>query len=292
MDITSIQAFLMVAREQSFSRASERLFVTQPAVSKRVAALESELGVTLFNRVARTVSLTEAGRQLIGKAQQVVEQAEELQRYALNLNDEIRGDLSISISHHAGLHRMPPVLKEFNQKYPQVKLDIQFEDSDQAFHSVEVGDIEFGVLTLPADMPRWIKAEVVWIDDLQLVVANDHPLAQLAQPTLLDLAKYPGVLPNEDTETHQIILREFEREGLPLQVQMETNNLETLKMLVGVGLGWSLLPDTMFDQERFKEVKINCPLTRNLGIVLHSKRSLSNAAAALREMIIGSKTTQ
>lgn len=294
MDIASIQAFLAVARERSFSRASERLFITQPAVSKRVASLESELGVTLFNRVARTVSLTEAGQQLLAKAQEVVDHSEELQRYASNLNDEITGDLSIAISHHAGLHRMPPVLRQFNQQYPQVKLDIRFEDSEQAFHSVEIGDIEFGVLTLPTELPKWIKAEVVWPDDLQIVVADDHPLATVTNPSLADISTYPAVLPNKDTETHQIIQREFDREKLQLQVQMETNNLETLKMLVGVGLGWSLLPTNMLQQQdinnqrSLKQVAIQRSLQRNLGIVLHSKRSLSNAASALRHMILES----
>jgi len=133
MDILALQAFIAVARHESFSKASEQLFVTQPAISKRVASLEEELGTRLFNRVARQISLTEAGKQLLPKAQDLVDQAEDMQRYASNLSSDISGNLSVAIAHHIGLHRMPPILKEFNQRYPKVDLDIRFEDSDQAF---------------------------------------------------------------------------------------------------------------------------------------------------------------
>lgn len=286
MDISTLQAFIAVARDQSFSKASERLFVTQPAVSKRVAALESELGVELFNRVARTVNLTEAGKQLLEKAQDLVSQAEELQRYASNLNDDISGNLSVSLSHHIGLHRMPPVLREFNQLYPKVDLDIRFEDSDQAFHSVEQGDIEFGVMTLPRLMPARITSQTVWTDDLQIVVANDHELVGEKSIDIQSLAAYSCVLPSRNTETYQIMARRFEAAGLQMKAQMETNNLETLKMLVEAGIGWSLLPSTMLKSDDITVLPSGLELRRELGMVFHSRRSLSNAAQALKNLIL------
>ncbi len=286
MDISMLHAFIAVARDQSFSKASERLFITQSAVSKRVAALEAELGVELFNRVARTVSLTEAGKQLLNKARDLVTQAEELQRYASNLNDDISGDLSVSLSHHIGLHRMPPVLREFNQLYPKVALDIRFEDSDQAFHSVEQGDIEFGVMTLPRLIPERIQSQTVWIDDLQIVVANDHELVGKKHVHIQDLAAYSCVLPSRNTETYQIMARQFDAAGMLMNAQMETNNLETLKMLVAAGIGWSLLPSTMLDSDDVTVLSSGLGLTRELGMVFHSRRSLSNAAQALKDLIV------
>ena len=98
MDISALQAFIAVARYESFSKASEALFITQPAVSKRVASLEDELGAQLFNRIARQISLTEAGKQLLPKAQDLVHQAEDMQRYASNFQDEISGNLSLAIA--------------------------------------------------------------------------------------------------------------------------------------------------------------------------------------------------
>ena len=291
MDISTLQAFIAVARDQSFSKASERLFITQPAVSKRVAALESELGVELFNRIARTVSLTEAGKQLLSKAQELVDQAEELQRYASNLNEDISGNLSVSLSHHIGLHRMPPVLREFNRLYPNVNLDIRFEDSDQAFHAVEQGDIEFGVLTLPSTIPEKITSQVIWTDQLRVVVAKDHELANQSPVSLGALASCSCVLPSLNTETYQIMARQFDAQSLQMRVQMETNNLETLKMLVAAGIGWSLLPNTMLSGEELAAnelsvLDIELELTRELGMVFHARRSLSNAAQALKTLIV------
>lgn len=274
-----------MARYKSFSKASDYLFVTQPAVSKRVASLEAELGVELFNRIARTVSLTEAGKQLLGRAQELVNQADELQRYASNLNEDISGNLSISVSHHIGLHRMPPVLRSFNERYPDVNLDIRFEDSDQAFNSVEQGDIEFAVITLPQILPAKINAQVVWVDELHIVASQDHDLAKKSKVTLSDLARYSCVLPSRDTETHQIMLRLFSSSDLEMKLQMETNSLETLKMLVGAGIGWSLLPSSMLKDSELLVVDVGYSLRRNLGMVFHSKRSLSNAARALSDLI-------
>lgn len=311
MDIAALNAFIAVARDGSFSKASERLHITQPAVSKRVASLEVELGVELFNRVARSISLTEAGKQLLPKAQDLVSLSSELQRYASNLNDDISGDLSVSIAHHVGLYRMESILHEFNKRYPNVTLDIRFEDSEQAFNSVEHGDIEFGVITLPSVLPDKIHSEIVWVDDLNIVVAHDHKLAQqqIAQQqrsqqqrsqlkgeqenqqgrvSIENLADYACVLPTRETETHQIMQRLFSSHQLNMQVQMETNSLETLKMLVGAGLGWSLLPSTMLSSGDLTILDLGVNLTRNLGLVSHSKRSLSNAAQALRGLIRGS----
>ncbi len=283
MDISALQAFIAVARHESFSKASEQLFVTQPAVSKRVASLEEELGAQLFNRIARRISLTEAGKQLLPKAQDLVHQAEDMQRYASNLTDDISGNLSVAIAHHIGLHRMPPILKEFNLRHPKVTLDIRFEDSDQAYMAVEHGDIEFAIITLPQTLPDKLTKETVWDDELDIMVSPDHPLATTTDVNLLTLSQYPCVLTSPDTETHQVIRREFQKQELPINVQMQTNNLETLKMLTGAGLGWSLLPKTMRDRS-LKSLDLGLRLSRELGLVAHSRRSLSNAALALRAL--------
>lgn len=285
MDIASLNAFLAVARDSSFSKASHRLHITQPAVSKRVASLEQELGVALFNRVAKVVSLTEAGKQLLPKARDLVNQATELHKIATNLSDEIKGNLSVSIAHHIGLYRMQAILREFNLSYPLVNLDIRFEDSEQAFASVEQGDIEFGVITLPKNLPSNIGAEVIWRDELRVVVANDHPLAAQAVCQVKDLANYRCVLPTKETETHQIMNRLFEKHQLELTTHIETNSLETLKMMVGARLGWSLLPTSMLTNQDLAILPIEEELSRKLGLVFHNKRTSSNAANALKELI-------
>lgn len=285
MDISTLEAFIAVARHRSFSKASTQLFVTQPAVSKRVAALEEELQVELFNRIARQISLTEAGEQLLPKAQELINQAEDMRRYSQNLNSDVSGTLSVSISHHIGLHRMPPVLKRFNHLYQNAKLDIRFEDSEQAFNAVEQGDIEFAVITLPSELPDSLVVESAWHDDLHVVAAHEHGLIRQGKSGLKALAKFPAVLPSADTETYKVIARQFEQQRLALNTQMTTNNLETLKMLAVAGIGWTVLPKIMLSDD-LVTISIGRPLSRRLGIIYHKKRSLSNAAKALKDLIL------
>lgn len=288
MDIVTLEAFLNVARYQSFSKASVSLHITQPAVSKRVAALEAELGTQLFNRINRQISLTDAGAQLLPRAQELVNQAKDMRRYASSLSEGVSGSLSVAISHHIALYRMPPILRRFNQQYGQVELDIRFEDSEQAYSSVERGDIEFAIITLPSELPENLRAEVAWHDQLHVVVGEDHPLSNRQNLTLKDLSSHPCVLPAANTETHQIMLREFEQEGLEMLVQMSTNNLQSLKMLVVAGFGWSLLPQTMLDED-LQVLDCGRTLGRDLGLVMHRKRSLSNAAQAMKQMVLGAQ---
>lgn len=288
MEISALKAFIAVARCQSFSAAGRELHLTQPAVSKRVAALEQELAVKLFHRIARQVTLTEAGKQLLPRAQELTAQADDMQRYAANLNSDISGTLSVAIAHHVGLHRMPPILRQFNQQYSQVALDIQFEDSDQAFHMVEQGEIEFAVITLPSKLPERLHRETVWEDPLQIVIGPDHPLAGRHRVDFSKLLDYPCVLPERTTETHRIMHRLATHKGLQLAVQMQTNNLESLKMLVAAGIGWSALPTTMIDQS-VSTLDANVSIKRDLGLIFHHQRSLSNAAQALVELIRGAR---
>ena len=124
MDLTSLNTFLAIAESGSFSEAGERLHLTQPAVSKRIAALESQLGVRLFDRVGREVSLTEAGRALLPRAYQILNVLDDTRRALTNLSGEVSGRLVLATSHHIGLHRLPPLLRAFTRAHPQVALDM------------------------------------------------------------------------------------------------------------------------------------------------------------------------
>ena len=116
-------------------------------------------------------------------------------------------------------------------------------------------------------------------------MAADHPLARVAKLTLSDLQRYACVLPNKETETHKIVARSFEEQDHTLNVQMQTNSLETLKMLVGTGIGWSVLPAKMLEDGNLVSLKLDTQLNRSLGFVYHSKRTQSNAATALMASI-------
>ncbi len=285
MDTQSLTAFMAVAESGSFSAAAERLFLTQPAVSKRIAQLEQQLGTRLFDRVGRRIRLTEAGQALLPPARQVLLDLEDMSRAISNLTGTVSGTLRIGTSHHIGLHRLPPVLRRFSREYPDVKLDIHFIDSEEAWEAVLHGDLEMGVVTLPPQPDPRLHSQSVWQDPLVFMAAPEHPLARLDRVPLETLTGYSAILPSPVTFTRRIVESLFEEQALTLNISMSTNYLETIHMMVSIGLGWSVLPETMLDDSVVRlNVDTALPV-RRLGVVTHPGRSRSNAAGAFLDIL-------
>ena len=284
MNNQNLKAFITVAECNSFSVAADRLYLTQSAISKRIAQLEQQIGKRLFDRIARQVSLTEAGVELLPRAQRILTEYENALQAINDLSGEASGTLRLAISHHLGLHRLPSILKQFALQFPNVTLDIEFTDSEKAYDQVLHGETEVAVITLALDSHHNINSKKIWRDPLQFVCANDHPLAMLQQPALEDLAKYPIILPGLNTYTGRIIQNLFHQQGIPLKSTMSTNYLETISTMVEIGLGWSVLPETLvrdlcvmpFDQ---------LSIARELGYIHHNNRSLSNAAVEFLNLL-------
>lgn len=280
MDIANLAAFLAIADSGSFSSAAERLHLTQPAVSKRIGLLEAELRVRLFDRLGRQVVLTEAGQALRPRAQRILEDLQDARRLLDTLGGEVAGTLSLATSHHIGLHRLPPLLRQFASRHPEATLDIRFLDSEQAYAQVLQGEVELAVSTLGPDTTPPLRTVPIWDDPLQLVVAPDHPLARRPSLTLQEVIAYPAVLPDRDTFTHRIVAALFAAHGLPLRLRMTTNYLETIKMLVSVGLAWSVLPQTLLDAQVVALPLPGVVFQRRLGHVTHGGRTRSRVAQA------------
>jgi DNA-binding transcriptional LysR family regulator len=285
MDTQGLAAFLAVADGASFSGAAQRLHLSQPAISKRVANLERQLGHRLFDRVGRRVLLTEAGQTLLPHAQRFLHDLEDGRRALSHLSRRLGGRLSIGTSHHIGLHRLPPVLKAFTHAHPDVDLDLHFMDSEVACRAVAAGKLELGIVTLPLEPLPELETRLVWKDPLSVVVARDHPLARKRRVRLTELAPYPAVLPDAATYTHRIIKAELARHGVTVRVRLATNYLETLKMLVGIGLGWSVLPISMLDRTLQPLATPGFAPRRELGVAWHRKRTLSAPARRLIEQL-------
>lgn len=287
MDINALKAFLAVAETASFSVAAEQLHLTQPAVSKRVASLEEELNTRLFDRISRKISLTEAGRQLLPRAQHIIYELEDIGRSISNLNGEVSGKLTMGTSHHIGLRRLPPALKRYSRRFPGVQLDIRFMDSETACSAVLQGDLELAIVTLPTEPISNLTTQPIWLDPLLFVVSTEHPLANYRRVSLTDLISYQAVLVAQGTYTQRILEQALLPLGLNLKIGMATNYFETLKMMATIGLGWSLLPETMTHDPELKVLDIReLQLSRTLGAVTHTNRSLSNAARAMVDVCL------
>ena len=284
MDNQNLRAFLTVAEHGSFSGAADKLHLTQSAVSKRIALLEEQVGKKLFDRIARQVSLTEAGRALLPRAQRILLEAEAAIQAIHDLSGNASGQLRLAISHHLGLHRLPPVLKQFAHQHPNVNLDIAFMDSEKAYEYVLQGHSDVAVITLALETHQNIYSKRIWRDPLKFICAPDHKLASIAQPSLSELADHPVILPGLNTYTGRIIQSLFDRENIPLKTPLATNYLETISTMVEIGLGWSVLPETLIKNLHVMTIK-HTIIERDLGYIHHRKRSLSNAALAFLKLL-------
>lgn len=284
MDHQHLNAFEAVARLQSFSEAAEQLHLTQPAISKRIASLEHQLNCQLFDRIGRQVQLTEAGRLLQPKARQILQALNDAKRDIDELQGTVSGKLSLATSHYVGLHHLPPLLKSFCQKYPEVVLDLNFLDSEKAHQAISYGDYDLAVVTLSqqANLETYSKtlvAKKLRREELFFVTSKDHPLTQKQHLELSDLSPHPAILPDYSTYTSTLIKDLFDRTGTTLTINMATNHLDAIKMMVSIGLGWGVLPESMLDDNLYR-LSLNAPLSRQLGYIHQRDRSLSNAAQA------------
>ncbi|MCE8025873.1 MULTISPECIES: LysR family transcriptional regulator [Halomonadaceae] len=291
MDTQSLQAFLAVADSGSFSRAAEQLHLTQPAVSKRIATLEDQIGARLFDRIGRRVTLTEAGRVLLPRARQILVMVDDSRRALTNLEGQVAGSLTLATSHHIGLHRLPPLLKAYTEAHPEVRMDLRFLDSELAYQGVLDGELEIAVVTLAPHPDPQLVVVPVWQDRMCFVCAHDHPLAGHGRLTLHELCAFDAVLPGPLTFTRTLIESRFAAAGLTLPVALATNYLETLKMMTAIGLGWSLLPERMVIGE-LHELDVEHPtIYRSLGYLVHRSRTLSNAARAMLSLLEEARDT-
>lgn len=285
MDTANLLAFIKVAETGSFSLAAQQLFVTQPAVSKRIRQLEQQLDSRLIDRKGKQVLLTQTGQALLPRARGILSNIQDMRQLIADMEGSPMGTLSMATSHHIGLHRLPPILRAFAAQYPEVDLDLSFMDSEQACDLIEQNALELAVVTLPFEKRAGLEFHKIWDDRLMVTCAKDHPLAHISQPDFQNLTDHPAVLPSHGTFTREAI--ETAMAGIlpQISINLETNYLETIKMMVSVGLGWSVLPHSMLDSSLVEIQITGFNASRYLGTIINPNRSQSKATQAMLECI-------
>ncbi|MDO4894246.1 MULTISPECIES: LysR family transcriptional regulator [Moraxella] len=282
MNTTNLVTFVAVMQTGSISGAAEKLYITQPAVSKRIKNLEDEFGATLFDTVGRSIIPTAAAHELLPFVRRWLDDYETCKANLQHSKEVASGRLVIGTSHHIGLHHLAPVLKRFIQMHPAVSLEVRFVDSEEAHKAVLEGEISLAFLTLPPTYDRRLNYHTLWSDPLYFVTGTLSPLAQKTNVSLLQLAHHPAILPAANTFTSQITLAEFAKHNLRPYATMSTNPLESIRMLVSVGLGWSVLPETLINQDLVKiDMAEQIELQRHLGVVTNPNLTHSASMKAL-----------
>ena len=285
MQLNQIHAFLAIAELESFSLAAERLHITQPAVSKRIRQLENSIDVQLFDRIGKRSILTPNGTAFKPHAERILEELKSFRSGLSRQQATPSGSLSFATSHHIGLHRLPQTLRAFKIRYPQVDLDLQFMDSEDACAAVANNELELAIVTLPEHGDERLDYEAIWIDRLVVVLATDHPCATDTDITPQSLLRHAAILPSKGTFTRKIINSLFAGQREQLNIILETNYLETIKVMVAANLGWSILPESMVDATLTAHQLQGLDLRRALGIVTRKQRTLSLGSSAMIELL-------
>lgn len=289
MDFYQLSYFRKVAETRSISRAAEELLLTQPAVSKQIRALEEELGTRLFDRIGRKVLLTRAGENLLEHAGRILQAVREAETAVHDLSQDCSGELVIGASDHISLHRLPDVLKAYIASYPKVDLKLRCHRSETILGMVGHNQVDLGVITLPPEGHGFI-AKTIWDDPMSLVFPRQHPLAALKTVRLRDLAPYGMILPEAATTTRRMIDAAFAKKQLTANVTMEVAYIETIKVLVKVGLGVSILPDKAVEEEirqgtLARAVLHDARFSRSLGVLYLKGKFLSRPAVEFLKLL-------
>ena len=235
----------------------------------------------MFDRIGKRSVLTPNGKKFLPHAERILHEMTAFRADMSHQQDQPSGVLKLATSHHIGLHRLPQVLRDFKIEYPQVDLDLHFMDSEDACIAVANNELELAVVTLPENPDARLVLEPVWMDVLQVVMAVDHPLAQAddLDPNLL--MTYPAILPSIGTFTRKIINNFFASRKEGLKIILETNYLETIKVMVAANLGWSVLPVSMIDRSLLGRQLEGFDIQRPLGMVTRRNRTLSLSSKAM-----------
>jgi DNA-binding transcriptional LysR family regulator len=288
MDYDQLASFLEVAKLQSFSRAAEKLFRTQPAISAQVRLLEQECGEKLFDRSGKKVLLTPAGEILNRYAERLLGLHKEALQAIAELNQTPRGKLFIGANEATCLYVLPKTFARFKQLYPLVQISIYRNFSHKILQKVQEGALDLGIVTLPLTANN-LEVIPVFRDEVQVVVPKSHALAKRRSVTVEELAQHPLILPKTG-HTRVVIDRLLRAHRDHLQISMELASVETIKKFVGAGLGISLISRTYAQPEVSASVLRLIPLEgqklyRELGLVYRRDRYLSLPTKVFIEVV-------
>jgi len=289
MLLEHLRFFNAVAEHGSFTRAAEKLLLTQPAVSWQVHNLEEELGQKLFERQGKKVQLTEAGEILFSQSRKIFQQLREVEGILNDLKSLETGRLSLGTVDVISIYVLPMIFHEFHQSYPGVEISIEVDNSFTICAAVAEGDLDLGFVTLPVENKNLISMPIY--TDIMWVIANSrHPLAGRESVTLEDLCRTNLIVYKRGSVTRRIIEEVFESYGLELAPAMEIDRPEAMKKLVEVGLGVSIIPEMSIKRELEEGTLVilqmgDVQFERRLGLVYRKGQFFSPSVSAFLEIL-------
>ena len=296
MDFDQLVTFVEVARQGNFSRAGQKVFRSQSAVSAQIRQLEHDYGEKLLDRVGKAVRLTTAGETLLEYAQRLLTLRGESQRAVAEQGSVPRGVLAIGANEATCLYVLPHHFAEYQRLCPGVQISIYRNFSRKILEKVEDASIDVGIVTLPVRSPS-LRVHSIFRDPLVLVTPAHHPLASRQRVTIGEIARYPLIFPRTG-HTRALLDKHFRPHRPSLRITMELPSVGMIKGFVAAGLGVSLISASFASDDvssgHLKLVEIEgVDIHRELGLIYRRDRTLPRAATAfislIRQRVAGTK---
>jgi LysR family transcriptional regulator, low CO2-responsive transcriptional regulator len=283
MDFDQLETFLDVARLSSFSRAAEKRFRTQPAISSQIRALEDEVGAKLLDRSGGKVSITQSGKLFQKYAEEMLASRKAMLTAVAETERVPRGEIIVGANEGTCLHILPEVFAEFKKQYPDVAVNIKRSDYAKILESVIDNSVDFGVISLPVTDNR-LTVVLIHRDELVIIAPPHHPLAKMKAATLAEAAKFPLVVPKLG-HTRDALENLFHERRLKPHYAMELDSSELLKRFVAADVGVGFIARSNVLEDVRANVLATIPLSdaqirRDLALVFRKDKALSRAALA------------
>jgi LysR family transcriptional regulator, low CO2-responsive transcriptional regulator len=289
MDFDQLETFISVARLLSFSRAADKRFRTQPAISSQIRLLEEEVGARLLDRSGGKVSLTASGKLFLKFADELLESRKAMLAGIAETERVPRGEIVVGANEGTCLHILPEVFAEFKKQYPNVNISITRSDYARILEWVIDNSVDFGVVSLPVDDAR-LTVKLIHRDELVIIAPPQHPIAGKKSATVSEVAKFPLVVP-KGGHTRDALENLFFDRRLKPRYTMELDSSELLKRFVaaGAGVGFIARSNVIEDVRANSLATISisdATIRRDLALVFRKDKSLSRAALEFIEIAV------
>ncbi len=288
MDFDQLTTFVQVAKLKSFSKAGQKVFRSQSAVSAQIRQLEQTYKAKLLDRSAKSVELTPSGEVLFEFAERMLRLRDESMQVVADRGNLVQGPVAFGANEATCLYLLPDIFGEFQRRYPLVNISIYRNFSHKILQRLEEGSLDLGIVTLPVKSPN-LKMHIINRDRLRFMVSTKNPLSQKSHLTLEEVASAPLIFPKTGY-TRQVLDKLFRPYRSRLRVPMELPSIGMIKTFVAADVGLSIISESFAkDLVKSGEVKLlnvdGVDLWRELALVYRRDRSLPRGVQALIGMI-------
>ncbi|PSL41377.1 DNA-binding transcriptional LysR family regulator [Planomicrobium soli] len=274
MDIRQLSYFVEVAKHKSFTKAAQTLHLSQPSLSKMVKNLEEELDVTLFDRSARQIALTDAGEVVVEQAQKILNSLDDLSASLYDVMNLKKGKIKIGLPPVISTLFFPTIIAEFQRMYPEVAILLAEDGAKKVEKKVLEGDVDLGFVMLPVDHTKFDVVPFVH-QEIKLLVHESHPLANRDLVDLIEFKEDRFLLLSKEFTLNSRTKEFCRNQGFEPKVAYESSQWDFIVGMVEKNLGVTLMPELICDRVKdgpFRTISLSTTFPWMLGIIMAKNR--------------------